>query len=170
MKSIEEWTEVAANGKPPESELALTYKKAVEHIEREQQRLLRYLRVRDGQVVVLPDVEKVQQDIQRADEAVEQTRRDIQTYLGCLGNEFNSVQSMTERLARLKRKRDTVIHDVDSLAKQAVNRGVAPDRVMDDSIVAAAADKRDRVVAEVAPEIESLSKRLTAAQAILGKY
>lgn len=170
MKSVEEFVEAVKDGRPPMSEMAISYTKAVKKMDANQARLLRYLRVKEGQAVFLDGYKAVVPEIQKADAEVEDVRRDIQEYLGCLGDEYNSATAMTEKLARLKRKRDNVIHDVDALTKQAINRGVDPDRVMEDPTVAASADKRDRVVAEVTPEIESLSRRLKAAQAILGKY
>jgi uncharacterized protein YydD (DUF2326 family) len=166
-EEIEEFVTTAINAKPPLDRMAKAYRTAVEATERQQARLLRQLRIRDGKVYFKEEVKEVEPDLKKAEEAEQDMKNAINEYLECLGT-FSSVAAMTERLARLKRQVENVKHEADSLLKQAVNSGV--ERPQEDHTYLAACDKRDRVVSETANEIIDLSQRTSRINALLGRF
>jgi len=165
MKTIEQFLKGAT--KPPESKIADQYKQALDDADKASLRLIRHLRVKDGKPAFSDGVKEVESDISRADERLQTIKIDIKEYLDYVG-EYESVQQMVEKLARLRRTVDNLHHDVAGLTKQAVNRGA--ERPQDDTAVMAAADKRDRVVAESKAEIEDLQQRIAKAKEVIGRY
>jgi hypothetical protein len=166
MKTLEIFISVAKRS--PEIEITDEYRASVADAEHAGHTLARYLRIdADGKPVYADGVEVVSAEVDRASERLERVKTDIREYLALVG-EFDSVQAMVEKLARLRRTVDNLNHDVSGLTKQAVNRGV--ERPQDDPAVMAAADKRDRVVAETKDEIQDLSERIRKAQEITRRY
>ena len=167
MKTIEELLEGALTGKHVEEDrMADAYRKAVKAMDVEQARLLRFLRVKDGAAVFLDGVSMVQPVVQAADDHLENVRADIREYLGCLGDEYDSVTAMTERLARLKRSLANAEHDVQAVGKRELT-GSKKDITVDAESLK---DKRDRMKAELTPQIEDLSRRISKARELLGRY
>ena len=165
MKSLEVFLE--SNHRLPESRLVECYKTALVDAENSGVRLSRYLRIKDGKPVYAPGVDAVAKDIETAGENLERIKSDIRSYLELIG-EYDSVQSMLERLLRLKRTVDNVNRDLDNITKQTISKGI--ERPQDDPAVQAATDKRDRVVSETATEIQDLSNRIAKAKELVGRY
>jgi len=88
MKSIEEieqFVSIGINAKPPVDRMCKAYKEAVETTEKQQARLLKHLRVRDGQVYFKETVKSVEPDLKEAEEAETAMKAMIDEYLSCIG-------------------------------------------------------------------------------------
>lgn len=134
-------------------------------MDQETTKLLRYIRVRDGQVIVKPEVIEVQPAVQAAEERFEKVKTDIKELLEVMQDE-SSVVGMIERLARLKRSLDNAEHDIKAVGKRELG-GNKKDITVD---VESLKDKRDRMKAELQPQINDLSKRIARAHELLGRY
>lgn len=165
MKTIESFLHAAT--KAPDSKIADEYNTALTDADKASMRLIRYLRIdKDGKPCFSDGVTTVMFDLECADERLQTITMDIAEYLSLVGD-YDSVQQMVEKLARLRRTVDNLNHDVNGLSKQAVNKGTEP---RDDPAVQAAADKRDRVVSETKAEIQDLSQRIQKAKELVGRY
>ena len=168
MRSIDEFIETAAAAsKPPESELAYAAQRATKQFDVEQSKLIRQIRVRDGQVVFANGAKDVQDSVIAAEAKMEAVRSDILVYLNAL-QEAGSLQQLVEQLARHRRTIANVQRDYDNLLKQLINKG--KERPQDEPEAQAAADKRDRVVQELTPVVEGIQKRVEAAKSVLQRY
>ena len=166
MKNFEEF--ISGATKPPASQIKEEYDAAVADCEHVGQSLARYLRVKDGKPVYSSGVEAVESEVTRSAERLDRVQADINEYLTLIG-EFDSVQAMVEKLARLRRTNDNLTHDVNALLKQASNKkGTA--RPQDEPLVMSAMDKKYRVAVESREEIEDLSKRIAKAKELVGRY
>ena len=154
-----------------EAGLAAAYKAADQALGEQKIRLADHLSAeRVGAKIVPVFDDGVEADLPELDAArmkAVAVKDDIHAYLDALGD-YDSVQSMTERLLRLKRTADNLDRDVANLSKRAVTRGV--ERPQDDPAVMDAAVKRDRVAAESTAEIADLQKRITRAKEIVEGY
>ena len=161
MKTVETFLENAI--KPPEADLAAEYRKALADVEKEQTKLLRFLRVRDGAVVVLPAVSEVLPSIKAADESLVGTKARVDAYLVALG-EYGSVQNMVERLGREKRTRANLDRDVQSLVERKVRAGLTATQAEASEDVLQLMDKRDRARIDLDKSISELTARIDKAR------
>lgn len=166
-EEIEQFVSTAINAKPPIDRMCKAYRTAVETTEKQQARLLKHLRVRDGQVYFKETVKSVEPDIQAAEDAELAIKGQIDEYLTCIGT-FGSATALTERYSRLKRQVDIVRHDADAILKQLITKGI--ERPQEDAKYLAACDMRDRIVSETAEEIKDLSHRIARVKDLLGRF
>ena len=168
MRTVEQFIEAAATGKPPaESEMALAAQRAEKALDAEQMKLIKKIRVRDGQVVLAEGSEAVQEAVLKVEAVDHAIRDDIRGYLDALGD-YGSVTQLTETLARHRRTMANVQRDYDNIVKQLVNKHI--EQPQDHPDAQAAADKRDRVVQELKPVCDQLQSRINKVKEILGRY
>jgi len=174
LLEVLDWVASTIDGRPPMSEIARTYRTAEKDMDKEANKLLRFLRAKevngDKIPVFLPSVCEVQPAVQQAEARLEQVRSDITEVLNCMGDEYNSLTSMIERVGRLRRTVLNVERDADNLVKQRINAGDDPEMASQHPDVQAALDKRDRVRSELNPQITVLKERVDRAKAILDRY
>jgi hypothetical protein len=165
MKSIEEWTEVAANGKPPDYDLAQAFRDAEKQFDAQQTRLMRYIRIRKDGKEFLPifeqGIESIMPELEHAEMQLQETRKRIENYLECLGD-FSNLAAMTEKLAHMRRSLANVERDAKNITEAAIRTsGLPPERVATESQdVVEILNKRDRMRLELEPAIKSLQGRM----------
>jgi hypothetical protein len=93
--------------RPPQADLAEAYKTpAVIDVETASQRLVGFLRVKEGRPVYADGVQDVMPAVQAAESKLQRTKADVDTYLAALGDD-DSVESLINKLSRAKRARRT---------------------------------------------------------------
>ena len=167
MRTIEQFVETAADGKPPESSLAMAAQNAETKLDAEQLKLVKKIRVRDGKVILAEGSEAIQEQVQKVEAKAQAVKADIKIYLDAL-QEASSLTALTEQLARHRRTCANVKRDHEALLKQLINKGV--DRPQDHPDALASGAKLDRITQELTPIIEDLQKRIDAAKSVLQRY
>ncbi len=159
----------------PESQVANAYKKAMADFESVQSGLLKSLRVEKTTKGLVPvfaaEAEGLVAILQDAEQHLKDVQKDIEDFLELTGGE-PSLNGLSEALIRARRTISNVTFEANAIREKTVrqNKSMSPLEAEQLEVVQHAFDKRDRIKAELEPEIEMLQDKLSKANAILNKY
>ena len=163
MKTLDAFLESAT--KPPDYDLAQSYRDAEKQFDIQQTRLMRYIRIREDGKEFLPvfeqGIESIMPELEHAEMQLQETRKRIENYLECLG-EFSSLAAMTEKLAHMRRSLANVERDAKNITEAAIRTsGLPPERVaIESQEVVEILNKRDRMRLELEPAIADIQRRI----------
>ena len=158
-----------------EYSMAESYRNAEKALEEAQKCILSCIRVRvedDGTYtpIFADGVAEHVENLAAAEKRVNEVDADIREYLKNLG-EFDSINGMTEMLARHRRAQENAKHDATAILERVIRKsGKSSSEASLSEAAAVAADKADRMEETLRPKVDDLLARIKTCRSILERY
>ncbi|MGB5100894.1 MAG: hypothetical protein WBN94_09905 [Methanothrix sp.] len=159
----------------PEGKLASAYTRAQADFESKQSGLTKYIRPKkttNGLIAVFVDgAEEVVAQIEESEKHVLEVSSDIEAFLGFSGGEM-ALSALADHLIRARRQLADANMDARHALERAIRMKTALSAREAEGLpeVQATYDRRDRLQAELGPNIKELERKLASSKAILQKY
>lgn len=154
-----------------ESKMASAYRDAVDELESASSDLWKTMRVDDSMIpYFLPEYEDPARAVQDAEDRLAEIQTDIEHFVEIVGG--YSRHEIEEKLHKCEMDIAGAKRGAHRALKRAIqeNPGLSSNNVEKLGVVQAAFLERDRIIAELTPQVVKMEKKLADAEKILKKY